>query len=76
MYKFHYDYMKHKYERKKSHLLFKDTDSLVYSIKTKNRRIYRKRIYIEREDIYDICRRIKANLILVDTWKIKIKSEK
>ena len=33
MYEFHYDYFKNKY-RKDSRLLFRDTDSLMYEIKT------------------------------------------
>ena len=33
MYEFHYDYIKNKY-RKDSRLLFRDTDSLMYEIKT------------------------------------------
>ena len=33
MYKFHYDYIKNKYDNK-SKLLFKDIDSLMYEIKT------------------------------------------
>ena len=36
MYRFHYDYIKQKYEGNKSQLLFTDTDSLVYSIKVDN----------------------------------------
>ena len=35
MYGFHYDYIKNKYDRK-SNLLFADTDSLMYKIKTEN----------------------------------------
>ena len=35
MYEFHYDYIKNKYD-KKSKLLFIDTDSLMYEIKTED----------------------------------------
>ena len=35
MYKFHYDYIKNKYDNK-SKLLFTDTNSLMYEIKTKD----------------------------------------
>ena len=35
MYEFHYDYIKSKYDNK-SKLLFTDTDSLMYEIKTKD----------------------------------------
>ena len=35
MYKFHYDYIKNKYDNK-SKLLFTDTDSLMYEIKTED----------------------------------------
>ena len=35
MYKFHYDYIKNKYDNK-SKLLFTDTDSLMYAIKTED----------------------------------------
>ena len=35
MYKFHYDYIKNKYDNK-SNLLFTDTDSLMYKIKTED----------------------------------------
>ena len=35
MYEFHYDYIKNKYD-KKSKLLFTDTDSLMYEIKTED----------------------------------------
>ena len=33
MYKFHYDYIKNKYDNK-SNLLFTDTDNLMYEVKT------------------------------------------
>ena len=36
MYEFHYDYMKRKYDEKSLKLLFMDTDSLVYDIKTED----------------------------------------
>ena len=36
MYEFHYDYMKKKYEEKNFKLLYMDTDSLVYKIKTRD----------------------------------------
>ena len=35
MYEFHYDYIKNKYDSE-SNLLFTDTDSLMYEIKTKD----------------------------------------
>ena len=35
MYEFHYDYIKNKYDNE-SNLLFTDTDSLMYEIKTKD----------------------------------------
>ena len=36
MEEFHYDYMKKKYKRTNLKLLYMDTDSLVYDIKTEN----------------------------------------
>ena len=36
MYEFHYDYMKRKYNESDLKLLYMDTDSLVYDIKTEN----------------------------------------
>ena len=36
MYEFHHDYMKQKYSEDKLKLLYMDTDSLVYSIRTEN----------------------------------------
>ena len=36
MYEFHYDYMKRKYDEKSLKLLYMDTDSLVYDIKTED----------------------------------------
>ena len=36
MYKFHYDYMKKKYNEVDLKLLYMDTDSLVYDIKTED----------------------------------------
>ena len=36
MYNFHYNYVKQKYPREKSKLLFTDTDSLVYKIQTRD----------------------------------------
>ena len=36
MYQFHYDYMKKKYDSDRLQLCYKDTDSLVYSIKTED----------------------------------------
>ena len=36
MYKFHYDYMKQKYNDKNLTLCYMDTDSLIYSIETDN----------------------------------------
>ena len=35
MYEFHYDYIKNRYDNK-SKLLFRDTDSLMYEIKTED----------------------------------------
>ena len=35
IYKFHYDYLKNKYDNN-SRLLFNDTDSLIYEIKTED----------------------------------------
>ena len=48
MYEFHYKYIKNKFDAK---LLFTDTDSLVYEIKT--------------EDVYEDFFKIKTCLILV-----------
>ena len=50
MYEFHYDYIKNKYGNN-SRLLFKDTDSLMYEIKTK--------------DVYEDFRNYKESLTLV-----------
>ena len=50
MYEFHYDYIKNKYDNK-SKLLFTDTDSLMYEIKT--------------EDVYEDFGSNKEMLILV-----------
>ena len=50
MYEIHYDYIKNKYDNK-SKLLFTDTDSLMYEIKT--------------EDVYEDFGRNKEMLILV-----------
>ena len=36
MYEFHYDYMKKKYNERDLKLLYMDTDSLVYNVKTKD----------------------------------------
>ena len=36
MYEFHYDYMKRKYDDENLKLLYMDTDSLIYSIHTKD----------------------------------------
>ena len=36
MYEFHYDYMKKKYKESDLKLLYMDTDSLVYNIKTED----------------------------------------
>ena len=36
MYEFHYDYMKKKYNEESLTLCYKDTDSLVYKIKTED----------------------------------------
>ena len=49
-YEFHYDYIKNKYGNN-SRLLFKDTDSLMYEIKTK--------------DVYEDFRNYKESLTLV-----------
>ena len=43
MYKFHYDYIKNKYVNN-SRLLFTDTDSLMYEIKTED--VYVKKILV------------------------------
>ena len=51
IYKFHYDYIKNKYD-KKSKVLFTDTDSLMYEIKT--------------EDVYEDLAEIKKRLISVN----------
>ena len=51
MYKFHYDYIKNKYGNK-SRLLFTDTDSLMYEIKT--------------EDIMKILVKANNHLVLVN----------
>ena len=50
MYEFHYDYIKNKYDNK-SKLLFRDTDSFMYEIKT--------------EDVYEDFRSDKKCLISV-----------
>ena len=53
MYEIHYDYIKNKYDNK-SKLLFKDTDSLMYEIKT--------------EDVMKTLEATKKCLLLVIIW--------
>ena len=63
MYEFHYDYVKNKYDNK-SKLLFADTDSLMYEIKT--------------EDVYEGFSKGKEMLDFINSWqttKVNIKSQ-
>ena len=53
MYEFHYDYVKNKYDNK-SKLLFADTDSLMYEIKT--------------EDVYEGFSNGKEMLDFINSW--------
>ena len=53
MYEFHYDYVKNKYDNK-SKLLFADTDSLMYEIKT--------------EDVYEGFSNGKETLDFINSW--------
>ena len=57
MYEFYYDYIKNKYDNR-SKLLFTDTDSLIYEIKT--------------EDVYEDLAAIKKCLISVIIRQVKI----
>ena len=57
MYEFYYDYIKNKYDNR-SKLLFTDTDSLIYEIKT--------------EDVYEDLAAIKKYLISVIIRQVKI----
>ena len=59
MHEFHYDYMKRKYNESDLKLLYMDTDSLVYNIKT--------------EDFYkDIAEAVELDLIQVDMCLIDL----
>ena len=53
MYEFHYGYVKNKYDNK-SKLLFADTDSLMYEIKT--------------EDVYEGFSNNKEMLDFINSW--------
>ena len=63
MYEFHYDYIKAKYDNK-SKLLFTETDSLMYEIKTKDVYEYFSSV---KESLISVIIRLSQNAMIIQT---------
>ena len=78
MYKFHYDYIKIKYDNK-SNLLFTDTDSLMYEIKTEdvyvdfssNKEKFDLSNCLTKSKYYGNSNKIVMGKVKDETWKMK-----
>ena len=79
MYEFHYDYIKNKYD-KKSKLLFADTDSLMYEIKTEdvygdfssNKEMFNFSNYSIKSKYYDYSSKLVIGKIKDETREVAI----